>query len=301
MLFFVAKYITTFLSSKLVIFHEKAKRKQYFFTKSNQFISIVKNIIKSMYLFNYFMYFCTIKVKKKSGMTISANQEKDKIVQEMASLWDVLSSEQAELLKANLSIGYYKKNETIYKEADDPVNVFSLIHGKIKITKDGISGRNQIVRTVKPLELFGYRAYFAHQNYHTSAIAFEPCTIVFFPISVFTQILKENTDFCFYIISHLATELGQADDRTVNLTQKHIRGRLAEALITLKDKYGLEEDGYTLSIYLSRDDLASMSNMTTSNAIRTLSSFANEHLIAIDGRKIKILEEDELRRVSTLG
>ncbi len=69
MLFFVAKYITTFLSSKLVIFHEKAKRKQYFFTKSNQFISIVKNIIKSMYLFNYFMYFCTIKVKKRSGIT----------------------------------------------------------------------------------------------------------------------------------------------------------------------------------------------------------------------------------------
>ena len=41
--------------------------------------------------------------------------------------------------------------------------------------------------------------------------------------------------------------------------------------------------------------------MTTSNAIRTLSNFAAEKLIAIDGRKIKILEEDKLRKISRIG
>ena len=69
----------------------------------------------------------------------------------------------------------------------------------------------------------------------------------------------------------------------------------------LKDSYGLEEDGYTLSIYLSREDLASLSNMTTSNAIRTLSAFANEKLIAIDGRKIKFIADDELKKISKMG
>ena len=83
--------------------------------------------------------------------------------------------------------------------------------------------------------------------------------------------------------------------------QKHIRGRLAEALLFLKECYGLEEDGYTLSIYMSREDLANLSNMTTSNAIRTLSAFAAEKLIVIDGRKIKIIQEKELERISKLG
>jgi hypothetical protein len=41
--------------------------------------------------------------------------------------------------------------------------------------------------------------------------------------------------------------------------------------------------------------------MTTSNAIRTLSNFAAEKLIAIDGRKIKILEEDKLKKISKIG
>ena len=56
-----------------------------------------------------------------------------------------------------------------------------------------------------------------------------------------------------------------------------------------------------MSIYLSREDLANMSNMTTSNAIRTLSSFANEKLLAIDGRKIKLIKIEELEDISRKG
>ena len=104
-----------------------------------------------------------------------------------------------------------------------------------------------------------------------------------------------------FFIRQLSADLGIADERTVNLTQKHIRGRLAESLLFLKDSYGLEEDGATISIYLSREDLANLSNMTSSNAIRTLSSFASERIIAMDGRKIKLIDEDQLRKISRMG
>jgi hypothetical protein len=41
--------------------------------------------------------------------------------------------------------------------------------------------------------------------------------------------------------------------------------------------------------------------MTTSNAIRTLSTFTEEDLISTDGRKIRILKEEELRKISRYG
>ena len=53
-----------------------------------------------------------------------------------------------------------------------------------------------------------------------------------------------------FFIRQLSIDLGISDERTVNLTQKHIRGRLAESLLFLKDTYGVEEDESTLSIYL---------------------------------------------------
>jgi CRP-like cAMP-binding protein len=87
----------------------------------------------------------------------------------------------------------------------------------------------------------------------------------------------------------------------VNLTQKHIRGRLAEALIVLIENYGFEEDDSTLRIYMSREDLANLSNMTTSNAIRTLSAFVNERLITVDGRRIRVLDEPQLHKISRHG
>ena len=83
--------------------------------------------------------------------------------------------------------------------------------------------------------------------------------------------------------------------------QKQSIQEFCNSLLFLKETYGLEEDGATISIFLSREDLANLSNMTTSNAIRTLSIFASEKLIAIDGRKIKIINEEELKKISRIG
>ena len=132
-------------------------------------------------------------------------------------------------------------------------------------------------------------------------MAIDNCVVAFLPIQLVVKLMHENNAVSMFFIRHLAKLLGSSDERTVSLTQKHIRGRLAETLLFLKDSYGVEEDGYTLSIYLSREDIASMSNMTTSNAIRTLSSFAMENIIMIDGRKIRIMQDEELRKVSKLG
>ena len=120
-------------------------------------------------------------------------------------------------------------------------------------------------------------------------------------MSTIMHLVRENNDLAWFFIQQLSIDLGIADERTVNLTQKHIRGRLAESLLFLKESYGLEEDGCTLSIYLSREDLANLSNMTTANASRTLSNFAAEKIIAIDGRKIKIIEEHKLEQISKIG
>jgi CRP-like cAMP-binding protein len=76
---------------------------------------------------------------------------------------------------------------------------------------------------------------------------------------------------------------------------------LAEALMVLCDHYGYEDDNMTLRIYMAREDLANLSNMTTSNAIRTLSGFVTERLITVDGRKICILDEPQLRKISKYG
>ena len=120
-------------------------------------------------------------------------------------------------------------------------------------------------------------------------------------MSVVKELIDRNRDVAWFFIHELSRNLGSADTRTVNLTQKHIRGRLAEALVVMIDHYGFEPDGVTLRVYMSREDLANLSNMTTSNAIRTLTTFVNEKMIVVDGRQIKVTNEAALRKVSKFG
>lgn len=216
-------------------------------------------------------------------------------------IWSLLNDKERELVTVNTKILEYKKNEIIYREDENPEDLMCLCRGKVKIYKEGVGGRSQIIRMIRPTQYFGYRAYFANEPYVTGAAAFEPSTICLIPMKVIESMVMSNTKLAMFFIKELSTDLGIADERVVNLTQKHIRGRLAESLVFLIENYGLEEDGATIGIYLSREDLANLSNMTTSNAIRTLSTFVEEHIISLDGRKIKIIDEDKLRKISKIG
>lgn len=223
------------------------------------------------------------------------------ILENSNSVFYLLSQEEKKVLEQHISLAHYKKNEIVFKEGDRPAGFMMLVSGKVKIFKEGVGGREQIIRMARPLGMIGYRALFAEENHIASAVTIEEsmiCTVS--PDFILNTALKNN-HFSLSIIRKLAKELGFSNARTVTLTQKHIRGRLAESLLLLKDKYGYEHDGTTLKVYLSREDIANLSNMTTSNAIRTLSTFANEKVIAIDGRKIKILDAHRLDRISKLG
>lgn len=223
------------------------------------------------------------------------------IAEDLSEIWQVLSGDEKRLVIENFIIHQYKKNQIVYAEKDEPEFLWCLLDGKVKKYKDGIGGRVQIIRLIKPVQYFGYRAYFAGEPYVSSAATLEPSTLGTLPMSLVHEMIRNNNNLAMFFIHELSRNLGSSDTKIVNLTQKHIRGRLAESLMFLKESYGLEEDGSTLSIYLSREDLANLSNMTTSNAIRTLSQFAAERLITIDGRKIKIIEEEKLKKISKIG
>ena len=144
------------------------------------------------------------------------------ILGSISNLWTPLTQEQRDLLSKNFTVQKYKKNETIYCEGEKPTHLMCLLNGKVKIYKDGVGGRSQIIRMVKPVEYFGYRAHFAQENYVTAAAAFEPSTLCLIPLKIITDLIKENNDLAWFFIRELSIDLGIADERTVNLTQKHI-------------------------------------------------------------------------------
>ena len=223
------------------------------------------------------------------------------IANSIAQIWHCTDAYCVYTIQQNLTVRTFKRNELIYQENETPTHILFLVSGMAKIIKECGMGHSQIVRIIKEQSFMGFRAFFAHECNTTSAVALEDSTVAALPLDTMVELIELNHGITNYFISELATKLGETDSRFVTLTQKHIRGRLAETILALKANYGIENDGKTLNVIMNRYDLASLSNMSTSNAIRTLSSFATEGLIEISGRKIKILNEEELAKISRLG
>ncbi len=204
------------------------------------------------------------------------------------------------LIRRHTAISYIPKGRAIYRETETPRGFICLLEGNAKVVKMGLNGRGQIVRMVRPRGILGYRALFAGENYRSTAITLDDSVIAVIDREVLFGIMRENAELSLHILKLIASELGLANLRTMTLTQKYVRGRLADSLIFLIETYDFAEDG-TIDVPLSRSDLAQLSSMTTSNAIRTLSAFAAEGVVELVGKRIRVLDMERLKRISGLG
>ncbi len=218
-----------------------------------------------------------------------------------SSIFKGLNQKDKETIAQHNAVFQIKKGALLFKEGEKPRGLITLVSGKVKVFKEGVGGREQIIKMVRQQGFIGYKALFSDNAWSVSAEAIEDSAICIFEKNPFIKILKKNPDLSLRFIKVLAEELSFANNRTVSLTQKHIRGRLAESLLMLRDTYGYEADGKTIRVSLSREDIAHLSNMTTSNAIRTLSNLASEGNIEVKGRKISIIDTQNLEHISELG
>lgn len=212
-------------------------------------------------------------------------------------LWHPLSDEDKELITDAVIMRSYAKNDIIYRIGYEPKNIVYVLYGKVKIERATDDGNMKIIRIFRDGQFLGYRAFFAGENYTTTSVAMEETRAVLFPSNVIKSLIDKNRNVMRYFFKQLALGLGMSDDRIVSLAQKHLRGRLAETLLFLSKSFGKDDDGW-ISGKISRSDLANLANMTTSNAIRTLSSFRSEGIIDLDKKKIRIIQPDKMRYIS---
>lgn len=218
-----------------------------------------------------------------------------------SSIFRGLSQTDKELLNQHHQVANFSKGDTILSQGIKPKGLICLVSGKTKIFKIGAGNREQIIKMLRPLSFINYRSLFSDNYYPFSAVAIEESSIVVFEKQALSRILKQNAELAVKFLKVVSEDLLFSNNRLVSLTQKHVRGRLAESLLLLRDTYGVEADGKTMRVLLSREDIAHFSNMTTSNAIRTLSGLESEKILDIQGRKIMILDSKKLEAISESG
>lgn len=195
----------------------------------------------------------------------------------------------------------YKKGEYIFKEGTRPYGVFCVNIGKIKLSKLGDDGKEQIIRLVKLGDPLGYRALLSGDLYNSSAIALEDSGVCFIPKELFLGILQKDSSLSLEMMKLLSDDLRKAELQITHLAQKPVRERVAEALLFIKETYGLEKDDQTIAVQITREDLANIVGTATETAIRLLSEMNRDKIINLEGKRIKILNMQKLIRTANLS
>ncbi|HSR59174.1 MAG TPA: Crp/Fnr family transcriptional regulator [Robiginitalea sp.] len=187
-----------------------------------------------------------------------------------------------------------KKGETIFDEGEKLGGVYCVRDGVSKLSKLSANGKDQIVKLASKGEVLGQRSVVAEEYSNLSATAVNDMEVCFVPKEAIINTLHRNPDFTYEVLRHMAHDLREADDVIVNMSQKTVKQRIAEALLYMKNRFGEDTEGF-LTLVLSREDIANVVGTATESCIRILSDFRKEGLIRTSGKRMAIADDRKLQ------
>lgn len=216
------------------------------------------------------------------------------------AMLNIFSKEEKEILRKERKEIIFKKGELILEEGKTPMGIFLIKEGTAKVYKVGFTGKEQIIRFLKSGDMIGYRSLLTGEAFGSSASAISAVKVEFFPGEFFLKMLQENSSFSFEMLKLVSKQLGDAAETITTLAQKTVRERLAEVLMMLEEQLGNDNENY-INISLTREEMANLIGTATESAIRLISEFKNDGLIAVQGRRIKIVNREMIKKLAHVG
>ncbi|MBM1107366.1 Crp/Fnr family transcriptional regulator [Aurantibacter crassamenti] len=204
-----------------------------------------------------------------------------------------MSKEELKIVSDTKITKTLKKGEVLFEEGEKLDGVFCVRDGVTKLSKLSPNGKNQIVKLASKGEVIGQRSVIAEESTNLSAIAVSDMKVCYIPKNAIVSTLDSNPNFALEVLRHMAHDLKEADNVIVNMSQKTVKQRIAEAFMYLKNNYGEDDNGF-LALSLSREEYANVVGTATESCIRIISEFKKKGLIKSSGKKIGIINEKGL-------
>jgi CRP-like cAMP-binding protein len=203
-------------------------------------------------------------------------------------------------IEANKKMYQFKKNELIFREGEPVMGIYFLHEGKVKVHKKWGEEKELNIRFAQQGDVIGHRGLGKDPNYPVSATALETCVVCFIDLDFFKTTLKVNTEFSYDLLMFLAEELQESEKRMRNLAHMPVKGRIAYALLVLKEKFGLTPEGF-INISLTRQDMASYAGTTYETVFRIMTEMIQVGILKVDNKDITILDEPALVTLTQNG
>ncbi|MFT4417226.1 Crp/Fnr family transcriptional regulator [Fredinandcohnia humi] len=194
----------------------------------------------------------------------------------------------------------YVKGTHIFMQDDPLVNVYFIYRGKVKIYKNDVNGREQIVSVLKDGDMFPHVGFFRKGNYPAYSFVVEDTMAVTISISHFEKLLLQHPQVCIKLFRVMGEKIVDLQNRLEEQILNNTYEQIIKLILRLCSTDGKEmaEDRVMITTHFTNRDLANMIGSTRETVSRTLTKLKKKNLIDVNDNGNFIVDvealEDEL-------
>lgn len=224
------------------------------------------------------------------------SQEVLDIIKKVPVFRDCTSGELEDILASSAEVRNFGSHEYLYKEGDQPNNVYVLLEGTIKVFMRNGQGRQMVSEIVNQHDLIGIDAIIADTKHTQSAQVMDPSTLLLLSAVDIKFITQFNGHFSLALSRYCVRKLQTSYAQQMQLLFKPARQRVANSLLYLHQV--LSDQGVHETILTNRTEIARLSGSTRESATKLIKEFERDHIVKVSGNRIQINNLDKLKKLS---
>ena len=180
------------------------------------------------------------------------------------------------------------RGDVLFREGDDPDELFVVLSGRIAIANKSIDGRESMVALMEEGDLFGEMGLFDGRGRSAEARALETSVVTAVPYGPVRNLYKDDPALLWRVVAMLAGRLRTMDTALADSVFLDVTGRTAKRLLDLAG----EEDEFSLPI--TQEELAGMVGASRERVNKAIASFIRLGWIEQIDRTYRITNRQQL-------
>ena len=202
-------------------------------------------------------------------------------------------------IQADLKTKVYLKGEFIFVADQEIQSVYGINSGIAKLYFMDHFGNEFTVKLMKSGDVIGYRQIMENEKFVGYIQVLEDVEVSMLSKNLFLHLLEVDLGFCRRIIERLCSDIRLAKEVIANLSLKDVKHRICSVLLKLHEQFS-EKGSDEIQNELSREDFAKLVGVARESLSRSLSELVSEKIILIEKKKIKILDWNQLNKLSKI-
>jgi CRP/FNR family transcriptional regulator len=216
-------------------------------------------------------------------------------------LFAELEDEALDRLAGLSRIIHLGRKSNLFDEGEPYRGAFVMLDGLVVVYRTSEEGRMLILDVCRPGDAFGEVPLFekGEAGYPATGRTTRDSEILFLPKERFVPFLKQHPEVAWEMLKDLAAKMKELSLRLEGVTLREVTSRLARYLLREVEAGGVAGGSRpALTLPMAKGSVASYLGTAHETLSRTFARLVREKVIAVEGRKVTILDRGKLERMT---